>query len=138
MKEFEPKGVGASLAPLWICHCSFTVCNSSCGKVMFSQVSVILSNGGGVHPPRQTPHLRQPPHLRQTPLQADSPYSDPPLADTPWADTTLGRYPRHTPSPLRRPPGQTPPGQTPPRQTPPFPTPAVSAYSIFVPNITIF
>ena len=25
----------------------FTVCNSSCGKVMFSQTSVILSTGGG-------------------------------------------------------------------------------------------
>ena len=27
----------------------FTVRNSSCGKVMFSQVSVILSTGGGMH-----------------------------------------------------------------------------------------
>ena len=33
----------------------FTIRNSSCGNVMFSQASVILSTGGGVSP-RQTPH----------------------------------------------------------------------------------
>ena len=57
----------------------------SCGKVMFSQASVILSTGGGVcgrHPLGIHPH----PH---------------PQADTPtlWADTPLGRQP----------PGQKPP-----------------------------
>ena len=30
-----------------VCVSVFTICNSSCGKVMFSQVSVILSTGGG-------------------------------------------------------------------------------------------
>ena len=32
-----------------------TVPNSSCVKVLFSQVSVCLSTGGGVYPPGQTP-----------------------------------------------------------------------------------
>ena len=45
--------------------------HSSCGKVMFSQASVFLSTGGGVHPradppPGQTPPLADSP-LRQTP-----------------------------------------------------------------------
>ena len=30
-----------------VCVSVFTICNSSCGKVMFSQVSVTLSTGGG-------------------------------------------------------------------------------------------
>ena len=30
-------------------HMIITVCNSSCGKVMFSNASVIPSTGGGVH-----------------------------------------------------------------------------------------
>ena len=37
----------------WVGH-MFTIRNSSCGKVMFSQVSV-CPQGGGVHPPGQTP-----------------------------------------------------------------------------------
>ena len=50
-----------------------TVRNSSCGKVMFSQVSV-RPQGGGVHP------LGRPP--RQTPI-GTSPWADtPPRADT--------------------------------------------------------
>ena len=44
-----------------------TVCNSRCGKVMFSQVSVILSTGGRCTPPGQTPWVDTPP------LQADTP-----------------------------------------------------------------
>ena len=44
-----------------------TVRNSSCGKAMFSQAYVILSTGGGVHPPG-----------RQTPPQADPPRHTPP------------------------------------------------------------
>ena len=55
-----------------------TVRNSSCGKVMFSQASVILSReGGGVHiPPRQTPPSRHPPlgshlHSLETGTAAD-------------------------------------------------------------------
>ena len=64
----------------------------SCGKVMFSQVSVILSTGGwGVWepPPGQTPHLPgqtpQPP--RQTPHWEDTPWADTPGQTPPWADT---------------------------------------------------
>ena len=67
----------------------FTIRNSSCGKIMFSQACVKNSvQGGGVHPPRQTP------------LKADSP-----LADTPWPDTSprqTSRFGRQLP--LGRPP----------------------------------
>ena len=88
----------------------FTVRNSSCGKVMFSQASVILSTGGGVHPPGQTPPLG-----RHPPPPADNRSCiQPPRQTPPWADTTpLGRHP----------PRQTPPGRHPPRQTPPPPPP---------------
>ena len=54
----------------------FTVRKSSCGKVMFSQVSAILSTGGssrhplGRHPPGQTlPLGRHSPHPPRQPLQ---------------------------------------------------------------------
>ena len=50
----------------------FTVRNSSCGKVMFSQVSV-CPQGGGVHPPGQRPPPRQTIICRNTPLRADTP-----------------------------------------------------------------
>ena len=66
----------------------------SCGKVMFSQASVILFTGGrgGVW---QTAHEQTP---RQTPLPGR-----PPWADTPSRYTPLGRHP----------PGQTPPARHP-------------------------
>ena len=70
----------------------------SCGKVMFSQVSVILFTGGGVY----AQHA-----LRQTP---PSPGRHP-QADTPWENTPPGRHPPRTDTF----PGQTPP----PRQTSP-------------------
>ena len=77
--------------------CIFTVCNSSCGKVMFSQASVILFTRwgsalmhAGIHPPE------------------DTPWADTPQADTPWADT-----PRADTPPGRHPPGQTPPPNPP-------------------------
>ena len=45
-----------------------TVCNNSCGKVMFSQVcQEFCPRGGGVHPPRQTPP-RQTPSPMHTPM----------------------------------------------------------------------
>ena len=54
----------------------------SCGKVMFSQVFVILFTGGCVcvadTPPRQA-------HPRQTPPRADTPGQTPNRADTPLA-----------------------------------------------------
>ena len=85
----------------------------SCGKVIFSQASVILSTwgvflpactGADTPPPRQTGDVYPSMHWsRHTPS---------PGADTPQADTPLGQTP----------PGQTPPGQTPPLgQTPPPP-----------------
>ena len=59
--------------------------NSSCGKVKFSQASVILSTGGGLYTsqPDTNPLGRHP--LRQTPPQADTP---PPPGD----DHCSGRY----------------------------------------------
>ena len=75
-----------------------TVRNSSCGKVLFSQVSVCPQGevyapqadipSGRYHPPRQT-----------------HPQADTPQADTPWTDTPPGRHPL----------GRHPPGKTPPR-----------------------
>ena len=61
-----------------------TVCNSTCRKVMLSQVSV-CPLGVGVHPPvdRHHPLARHP--LSRHPL------ADTPWADTPWADTPLDR-----------------------------------------------
>ena len=76
-----------------------TVPNSSCGKVMFSQASVILSTAGRCTPrtdtPRQTPPGRPPgqttpPPPRQTTPSGRHPQEDPPL----------GRP--HTPPPLPR------------------------------------
>ena len=86
----------------------------SCGKVIFSQASVILSTGGwGVW---QTPLLgRHPPQTppEQTPPRANTPWEGPPRADTPLgrhsgADTPPGRHPpaqymlgyTHTPCPV--------------------------------------
>ena len=63
----------------------------SCGKVMFSQVSVILSAGGaylGSHP------------LGRHPTCTDTPWADPPGRQPPWADT-------------QPPPGADSPGHTP-------------------------
>ena len=65
-----------------------TVCNSSCGKVMFSQVPV-CPRGGGVHPPGIQPLLS----CRHPGADTSA------LAETSWADT---------------PPRWGPPGQTPP------------------------
>ena len=82
----------------------FTVRNSSCGKVMFSQACVKNSvhgggGGGGVHPLDRHPLGRYP--SGQTPLG-----QTPPPRQTPsWANTPL-------PPPPVDPPGQTPPGQT--------------------------
>ena len=58
---------------------NFLYYHRSCGKVIFSQASVILSTWGGCV--WQTP-----------PAWADPSPRDPPWADTPWADT-----PRQTP-----------------------------------------
>ena len=98
-----------------------TVRNSSCEKVMFSQVSV-CPQGGGVHPQAHIPLGRHPqadtppgrptcadtppgqtclPRQADTPLWADIPRADTPLGRCPppdrqalpWADTPLGRYP---------------------------------------------
>ena len=85
----------------------------SCGKVMFSQVSVILFTGGGVwqtppspvrHPLGQTPLPKQTPPWTDTPGQR-SPGRHPPQADTP---------PRQTPPLGRHPPAQCMLGYTPP------------------------
>ena len=89
-----------------------TVRNSSCGKVMFSQVSVYprgrcTSSLADPPPPRQTPSLGS--HCpRQTHLRADLPRQTHtpgrhPLGRhaPPWADTPLppGRHPSGQPSP---------------------------------------
>ena len=87
----------------------FTVRNSSCGKVMFSQVSVCPR--GEVYTPRQT---------SPSPLSADTPWADTPgrhtsPTDTPSADTPPGR---HTPL-GRHPQADTPLGRhLPGRHTP--------------------
>ena len=73
----------------------------SCGKVIFSQASVILSMGvypsmhWGRHPPwADIPWADTPPG--QTPLLGRHPLRQTPLADTLWADTPnpLGRHPQ--------------------------------------------
>ena len=66
--------------------CFITIYNSSCGKVMFSQASVILSTGGGVHPQADTP-------LGTHPLDRHLP-----PGQTPTPPPPLGRHPT-----LRRP-----------------------------------
>ena len=87
---------------------------SSCGKVIFSQVSVLFCSQGYVYPSmhlgRRSLGRHAPPG--QTPHWADTPWADTPWADTPWADT-----PGQTPSPGRHNPGQTPPPR-PPGQIP--------------------
>ena len=87
--------------PLCVRLLCFGTCNCpqcSCGKVMFSQVSVILFTGGVANTPRQTPPRQTPP----TPTPGKTPQ-----ADT-SRQTPLGRHPpdRH---PLARHPT---PGQT--------------------------
>ena len=95
-----------------------TVRNSSCGKVMFSQVSV-CPQGGGVHPQAHIPLGRHPPGRH------------PPWADPPVQTLPLGRHASH--GRQTHPSGQTSPGQTPhwadarpltgrhsPGQTPPW------------------
>ena len=72
----------------------------SSGKVMFSQASLILTTGGGVHPSMHWG--RHPLPLCMLGYTAPQPY-------TPWADTPQANIP-----PGRLPPGQTPPGQKPP------------------------
>ena len=70
----------------------------SCGKVMFSHMSVILFTGGCVcpsacwhtHTPRQTPQADTPPV--QTP-RADPLQINTALGDTPWADTSKANNP---------------------------------------------
>ena len=101
-----------------------TVRNSSCGKVMFSQASVILSTGrgwgSGRHPPGQTPPGKTPPWA-DTPLGRHSARQILLGKTPPWSDTPLGRHPLGGhPLPLGRhqPPGQTPP-PTPVRHHPP-------------------
>ena len=79
----------------------FTVRNSSCEKVMFSQVCVKNSvPGGWCTPPWQVPPCAE----------------TPPGRHLPWADTTpQDRHaPRQTPPRQTHTHGQTPPGQTPP------------------------
>ena len=88
-----------------------------CGKVIFSQTSVILSPGGCL------PQCMLPPwteHWDTSPW-ADAPLDRHPQADIPadtypipWADTLWADTPGQTP------PGQTPIGQTPPVQIPPW------------------
>ena len=72
----------------------------SCGKVMFSQSSLILSTGEhGRHPPPG-----------QVPPGRDNPLVDTPWQALPWTDTPMGRYPpadtpaKQTPTPGRQPP----------------------------------
>ena len=92
----------------------------SCGKVIFSPASVILSTkvgGGGGGGPGQTPLSRHPP------------WTDTPPGQTTPRQTPPGQTP---PTPGRHPPGQTPPGRHPlgrhhqadtphaPGQTPPW------------------
>ena len=78
----------------------------SCGKVMFSQASVILSTRGqGVR-----------------------------VADTPWADTPPGRHLQQTPPRRHLPQADTPPADTPPHpraDTPPPPTGMHSCSEVF-------
>ena len=108
----------------------------SCGKVMFSQASVILSTGrGGVwqthpgrhHHPGRHPLLGRYPQADPTPPGQTPPRQTPPSRQPlgshppgrhPQADTPLGRQPQAD-TPWVDTPRQTPPGQTLPRQTPP-------------------
>ena len=84
----------------------FTVCNSSCRKVMFLHLSIILSTaGGGVCLWVQG--------VVSLWIQRGQPLG--PLRQTPRSQTPRGRHPLG-----RHPPGRYPtPWQTPPRQTHP-------------------
>ena len=99
----------------------------SCGKVIFSQVSVILSTGGCLSqcmlgytsPWAYTPEGRTPRQTtpRQTP-PGQTPLSRHPRADTPQADTPQADTPRKTPPPWAdTPQAVTPPGKHPPSAT---------------------
>ena len=69
---------------------NFLYYDRSCGKVIFSQASVILSEWEGCvwqTPPAWADH---PPG---DPPWADTPWADTPWADHPQADTSLGRHP---------------------------------------------
>ena len=110
----------------------------SCGKVIFSQASVILSTGRGtdtrwVDTPQQTSPSGRHPSCRNP--HADTPHTDattlagqaPPWADTsrqtpppPWADTP-GQTTTHSDTPGRHPQADfsgKPPWADTPRQTP--------------------
>ena len=96
---------------------SFYRSQRSCGKIMFTQTSVILFTGG-LYP---SMHWADTPW--QTPPWVDTPWANPPLADTPpLGRHCLGRHPPWQTPPLgRHPLGRHPPGQTSPaRQTPPW------------------
>ena len=86
----------------------------SCGKVMFSHLSVILSTGGVWQtPPGRHPHPLSP--------QADTPQADTPQADTPILPPLGQTPPRQTPQALwADTPQQTPHGQTPSQRTLPL------------------
>ena len=67
-----------------------------CGKVIFSQVSAILSTGGGVSIPACT-------GAGTPPWQTPSPWADTHLGRPPWADTPLPSACWDTPRPPQRP-----------------------------------
>ena len=95
----------------------------SCGKVMFSQASVILSIGGGVtqHALEQTPPRQTHTH---TPCGPHPLGRHPPVDHTPWAVTPHGQTPSHGPHSLGRhtsPPEQTPPWADAPTHPHPHP-----------------
>ena len=74
----------------------FTVCNSSCGKVLFLHLTVILFTWGGVclgrHPPRQTPPSGQKPPGRHP--RADTRGHSPPGRHPPETATAVdGMHP---------------------------------------------
>ena len=70
----------------------------SCGKVMFSQASVILFTGGldppGRHPCQADTPARQTPLPGRHPCQADTPLGTHPLARHPPGQTHPGRQPQ--------------------------------------------
>ena len=95
----------------------------SWGKVVFSQVCVILFTGGvsaSVHAGIPPPGSRHPPRAdtpqSRHPLGADTPQAHTPRADTPHPREQTP-WSRHTSLRSRHPPGQTPPReQTPPQR----------------------
>ena len=78
-----------------------TIRNSSCGKVMFSQMSVCPQ--GECTPPTQTHPCSRHPTWADTLGKHPPVQTSPPGQIPPWADTPLGRSPIQT-SPLGRPP----------------------------------